>query len=108
MVWVSSAHGFRCGSVLVLMVFGQRHVVGKQCLRVSVRIGDGSHGLLAALCCVLAVVRGFWCGSGGGYLCILVWVICGSTAEVWVLVWIGCGSMMEVCDFSLGRRWVGG
>ena len=64
------------------MVFGQHRVVGKQCLRVSVRISDGSRGLSAALYCGLAVVHEFWCGSSGGYFWILVWVICGSVMEV--------------------------
>ena len=74
MVWLSGVHGFRCGSVLALMVF------------------------VAASCCGLAVVRGFWCESaldglgylwvGGGGLWILVWIGCGG---LWILVWIGGG-----------------
>ena len=89
------------------MVFGQRRAMGKQCLRVSVWIGNGSRGLSAVSCCGLAVVHGLWCGSGEGCFWILVWVICGSAAEVWVLVWISGGSTVEVCVFWFGSaRWV--
>ena len=27
---------------------------------------------------------------------------------MWILVWIGCGSAVEVFDFGLDWRWVGG
>ena len=103
MVWVSSVHGFRCGSVLVLVVFGQRRAVGKQCLRVSVWIGNGSRGLSAVSCCGLAVVRGLWCGSGEGCFWILVWVICGSVMEVVCGFWFGLFvGQQQRCGFWFG------
>ena len=79
MVWVSSVREFRCGTVLVLVVF------------------------LAASCCGLAVVRGFWCGSDEGCFWILVWDICGSAMEVvcgfWFWLFVG---QQQRCGFWFG------
>ena len=85
MVWVNGVCGFWCGSVLGLLAL----IV-----------------FVAASCCGLAVVRGFWCElalEGLGYL----WVGGGG---LWILVWFDYGLAVwwSLVDFGLDRLWIGG
>ena len=79
----------------------------KRCLWVLVWIGVGFHGLWAAPCYGLAVIRGFWCGSALAFgLFVGRWWRSGfwfeSVVDFVILVWIGGGSAMEVCGFWFG------